>query len=86
MRERAMQRIKEIDTLSGALGDMSSLDYAIKTMINEDRWVTEADAPQLFRKCTVCEMERTMKISLWNWLTPVHFYFLYSNLLIQTYG
>lgn len=37
MRERAMQRIKEIDTLSGALGDMSSLDYAIKTMINEDR-------------------------------------------------
>ena len=37
MRARAMQRIKEIDTLSGALGDMSSLDYAIKTMINEDR-------------------------------------------------
>ena len=37
MRERAIQRIKEIDTLSGALGDMSSLDFAVKTMINEDR-------------------------------------------------
>ena len=32
-----MERIKEIDTLSGALSDISSLDYAIKTMIAEDR-------------------------------------------------
>ena len=37
MKERAMERIKEIDTLSGALSDISSLDYAIKTMIAEDR-------------------------------------------------
>ena len=37
MKERAMERIKEIDTLSGALRDISSLDYAIKTMIAEDR-------------------------------------------------
>jgi hypothetical protein len=37
MKERAMKRIKEIDTLSGALSDMSSLDYAMKTMFAEDR-------------------------------------------------
>ena len=37
MKKRAMERINEIDTLSGALSGMSSLDYAIKTMVNEDR-------------------------------------------------
>ena len=53
MRERAMKRIKEIDTLSGALSDMSSLDYAIKTMFAEDE---PMDKEEFMRKLSGANM------------------------------
>ena len=48
-----MKRIKEIDTLSGALSDMSSLDYAIKTMFAEDE---PMDKEEFMRKLSGANM------------------------------
>ncbi len=43
MQNRARQRLEEIDTLTGALSDMSALDFAVKTLIEREKPTTKQE-------------------------------------------
>jgi magnesium transporter len=43
MRHRANERLEEIDTLTGALSDMSALDFAVKTLIEREKPTTKQE-------------------------------------------
>eukprot|EP00797_Seminavis_robusta_P007016 Sro1478_g276020.1 inner membrane magnesium transporter MRS2 (461) ;mRNA; r:8312-9694 len=43
MQSRATQRLREIETLSGALSDMGALDYAVKSTLDQGTVITKDD-------------------------------------------
>mmetsp|Transcript_36645 Transcript_36645/g.80157 ORF Transcript_36645/g.80157 Transcript_36645/m.80157 type:complete len:576 (+) Transcript_36645:469-2196(+) len=51
MKQRAIERIEEIETITGALSDMQSLDYAIKTMLNENKPMNKAEFKEKLSEC-----------------------------------
>jgi EF-hand domain pair len=50
MQVRAKQRLREIETLSGALSDMCALDYAVKSTLEEDTHITKQEFRAKLRK------------------------------------
>lgn len=51
MKKRAVQRLEELETISGALSNMNSLDYAVKVMINEGKPITRDAFREILAKC-----------------------------------
>ena len=50
MQVRASQRLKEIETLAGALSDMCALDYAVKSTLEEGKTITKDEFRVKLRK------------------------------------